>query len=73
MARRMLRFAAGCDADADAAPLPPPSAAAPMPGLQQVWVQAVAGPGWAVRALTGEACPTMRWAGAWAGCCTPCN
>jgi len=48
-----------------AAPLPPPSAPpAPPPGLQQAWVQAVAGPGWAVRALTGEArCPTLAWAG----------
>jgi hypothetical protein len=45
---------------------PPPPGQAPAPvGLQQAWVQAVAGPGWAVRALTGEAtCPTMRWAGA---------
>lgn len=45
-------------------PLPP---AAPPParaGLQQAWVQAVAGPGWAVRALTGEAeCPALRWDG----------
>ncbi len=32
-------------------------------GLQQAWVQAVAGPGWAVRAITGDAaCPTMTWA-----------
>ena len=44
-------------------PLPPSPPPAPV-GLQQAWVQAVAGPGWAVRALTGEAtCPTMRWAG----------
>ena len=47
-----------------APPLPPQPAAAPALGLQQAWVQAVAGPGWAVRALTGEACPTMSWAGA---------
>lgn len=37
---------------------------APFTGLQQAWVQAVAGPGWAVRALTGDAhCPTLAWAG----------
>jgi hypothetical protein len=43
---------------------PPPQVEAPVAGLQQAWVQAVAGPGWAVRALTGDAsCPTMRWAG----------
>jgi len=42
---------------------PAPPAATPT-GLQQAWVQAVAGPGWAVRALTGDAqCPTLRWAG----------
>jgi hypothetical protein len=40
---------------------PPPQVEAPVAGLQQAWVQAVAGPGWAVRALTGDAsCPTMR-------------
>jgi len=50
---------AGC-----ATPPPPPPAPPPAPvGLQQAWVQAVAGPGWAVRALTDKACPTMRWAG----------
>lgn len=33
-------------------------------GVQQAWVQAVAGPGWAVRALTGDAvCPTLEWPG----------
>lgn len=63
--RRAAAFAlalllAGC-----AAPPPEPAAPAPTPvGLQQAWVQAVAGPGWAVRALTGEArCPTLQWAG----------
>ena len=40
-----------------------PPAEPPATGLQQAWVQAVAGPGWAVRALTGEACPALRWAG----------
>ena len=49
-----LLMLAGCAA-------PPPAAPA---GLQQAWVQAAAGPSWVVRALTGEACPTMRWAGA---------
>ncbi len=51
---------AGC-----ATPPPPPPAPAPAPvGLQQAWVQAVAGPAWAVRALTGEAsCPTLHWPG----------
>ncbi|HEY8876222.1 MAG TPA: metallophosphoesterase, partial [Roseateles sp.] len=51
---------AGC-----AAPPPPPAAPPPaFTGLQQAWVQAVAGPAWAVRALTGEAsCPTLRWPG----------
>ncbi len=39
------------------APPPPP----PPAGLQQAWVQAVAGPSWVVRALTGQACPTIRW------------
>lgn len=42
---------------------PPPTAPPPPVGLQQAWVQAVAGPGWAVRALTGEGCPTLSWAG----------
>lgn len=38
-----------------------PPAATPA-GLQQAWVQAVAGPGWAVRALTGDAaCPALTW------------
>ena len=42
-----------------------PPAEPPAVGLQQAWVQAVAGPGWAVRALTAEAsCPTLRWSGA---------
>jgi hypothetical protein len=41
---------------------PPPTPAEPVAGLQQAWVQAVAGPGWAVRALTGDAqCPTLTW------------
>jgi len=36
----------------------------PLAGLQQAWVQAVAGPGWAVRALTAEAaCPALSWPG----------
>lgn len=49
---------AGCAAP----PLPPQ--ARTTPGLQQAWVQAVAGPAWAVRALTAEAtCPTLHWAG----------
>ncbi|KQV46877.1 hypothetical protein ASC95_25490 [Pelomonas sp. Root1217] len=52
-----LLVLAGC-----ASPPPPLPAAAPPVGLQQAWVQAVAGPAWAVRALTGEAsCPTLRW------------
>jgi hypothetical protein len=50
---------AGCAAP----PLPPAAPAPAPPGLQQAWVQAVAGPRWAVRALTGDACPTLRWAG----------
>lgn len=46
-----------------APPLPPQPTAPPVLGLQQAWVQAVAGPGWAVRALTDEpSCPVMRWA-----------
>ena len=49
---------AGCATSTPPPPAPPPV------GLQQVWVQAAAGPGWVVRALTGEACPTMRWSGA---------
>ncbi|MEO6276848.1 metallophosphoesterase [Roseateles sp.] len=53
-----LLAVAGCTTPSPAAPPPAPL------GLQQAWVQAVAGPGWVVRALTGEACPTMRWAGA---------
>lgn len=44
-------------------PLPPAAPPPPPVGLQQAWVQAVAGPGWAVRALTGEACPTLGWDG----------
>jgi hypothetical protein len=50
----MLLTLAGCAT-------PPPPAPPPPVGLQQAWVQAVAGPGWAVRALTDEACPTLRW------------
>ncbi|MBW8844488.1 MAG: metallophosphoesterase [Burkholderiales bacterium] len=44
---------------------PPPPAGPPPPiGLQQAWVQAVAGPAWAVRALTADAtCPTLVWPG----------
>lgn len=62
MTARLLALAslllAGCAAA-------PPPAETPATGLQQAWVQAVAGPGWAVRALTGDAsCPEMRWAGA---------
>lgn len=56
----VLAALAGC-----AAP-PPPAAAPPVPrtGLQQAWVQAVAGPGWAVRALTDDdACPVLQWDG----------
>ncbi|MFT7772073.1 MAG: metallophosphoesterase [Herbaspirillum sp.] len=50
---------AGCAAP----PAPPAEPPAPA-GLQQAWVQAVAGPAWAVRALTGDAtCPTLTWAG----------
>ncbi len=43
----------------------PPPAPPPVPlGLQQAWVQAVAGPGWVVRALTDEAaCPALQWPG----------
>lgn len=42
----------------------PPTPPSPPMGLQQAWVQAVAGPAWAVRALTGDAsCPTLSWAG----------
>lgn len=42
----------------------PPPDATPPGGVQQAWVQAVAGPAWAVRALTGEArCPTLHWSG----------
>ena len=44
-------------------PLPKPTEP-PALGLQQAWVQAVAGPAWAVRALTAEAtCPTLTWDG----------
>lgn len=50
---------AGC-----AAP-PPTLPSAPVPvrtGVQQAWVQAVAGPAWVVRALTDEdSCPALRW------------
>lgn len=54
----VLLALAGCAAQT------PPPAQAPTTGLQQAWVQAVAGPAWAVRALTGAAsCPTLRWAG----------
>lgn len=52
----LLLLLAGCAA--------PPPAEPPAVGLQQAWVQAVAGPGWAVRVLTGAAqCPTLQWAG----------
>lgn len=52
----LLLALAGCAA--------PPAAEEPAPtGVQQAWVQAVAGPAWAVRALTADAsCPTLRWA-----------
>ncbi|MCY4746758.1 metallophosphoesterase [Pelomonas sp. UHG3] len=55
-----LLAVAGC-----AHPPPPAPPAAPVPlGVQQAWVQAVAGPGWQVRALTDEAsCPMLSWAG----------
>ena len=60
MAAAALLAMAGCAA-------PPPPAAAPAPartGLQQAWVQAVAGPAWAVRALTDDDhCPRLQWAG----------
>lgn len=50
---------AGCAAP----PLPPAPPASPAQvGLQQAWVQAVAGPAWAVRALTADAgCPRLVW------------
>ncbi|MBL8275435.1 MAG: metallophosphoesterase [Pelomonas sp.] len=55
----LLLALAGC-----ATPPPPAAPAAPRTGLQQAWVQAVAGPGWAVRALTDDdACPALRWEG----------
>jgi hypothetical protein len=47
---------AGCAAPPSLPPVVPASV-----GLQQAWVQAVAGPAWAVRALTGQSCPTMSW------------
>jgi Calcineurin-like phosphoesterase len=50
---------AGC---ATRPPLPSQPTPGPV-GLKQAWVQAVAGPGWAVRALTDQACPTMSAAG----------
>lgn len=51
---------AGCAA----LPAPPTAAPPERAGLQQAWVQAVAGPAWAVRALTGDdRCPALRWAG----------
>ncbi|MBV8035221.1 metallophosphoesterase [Roseateles sp.] len=57
LAVALLAVLVGCAHDAQ-----PP--AEPATGLQQAWVQAVAGPGWAVRALTDEAaCPTLGWAG----------
>lgn len=50
---------AGCAVDRDAPSAPPASV-----GLQQAWVQAVAGPAWAVRALTDDAtCPRLVWPG----------
>ncbi|MBI3347736.1 MAG: metallophosphoesterase [Burkholderiales bacterium] len=55
----LAAWLAGCAAPPVPAPPTPHT-----PGLQQVWVQAVAGPAWAVRALTGEAsCPALTWAG----------
>lgn len=53
----VLLALAGC------AVLPGAQRVAPV-GLQQAWVQAVAGPGWAVRALTAaDSCPTLSWPG----------
>ncbi|MDR7271715.1 hypothetical protein J2X20_004383 [Pelomonas saccharophila] len=47
-----------------AAPPAPPPAPPLVVGLQQAWVQAVAGPAWAVRALTADAaCPHISWSG----------
>lgn len=43
---------------------PTPPAEPPAVGLQQAWVQAVAGPAWSVRALTADAnCPSLAWPG----------
>lgn len=56
LAGAALTALAGC---ASAPPAPEPAEA-----VQQAWVQAVAGPGWAVRVLTAApACPTAQWAG----------
>jgi 3',5'-cyclic AMP phosphodiesterase CpdA len=42
---------------------PNPEPATPQ-GVQQAWVQAVAGPGWAVRVITADAaCPSLAWSG----------
>lgn len=58
LAAAALLVLAGCAVVPSPAPSPSPGS------LQQAWVQAVAGPTWAVRALTGEAhCPTLRWSG----------
>ncbi|MFG6486853.1 metallophosphoesterase family protein [Roseateles sp. BYS78W] len=59
---RFFSWLAALTALAGCANQPPPAAQAPAPvGLQQAWVQAATGPGWVVRALTGEACPSLRW------------
>lgn len=55
---------AGCALQAPTAQNAQPLPDRPATGVQQAWVQAVAGPAWAVRALTTEAgCPSLRWAG----------
>ncbi|KQY88922.1 MULTISPECIES: metallophosphoesterase [Roseateles] len=65
MTPRALALVSTLLAGCAATPPGEPPAAPPAVGLQQAWVQAVAGPGWAVRALTAEAsCPTLHWAGA---------
>jgi len=59
-----LAALAGCAHDAAPPPESADAAAAAPLGLQQAWVQAVAGPAWAVRALTADArCPALQWAG----------
>ncbi|CAM3849591.1 metallophosphoesterase family protein [Roseateles saccharophilus] len=65
---RAWLLAAALLALAGCASLPGPQAnpvAGPaVAGLQQAWVQAVAGPAWAVRALTADAsCPRLAWPG----------